>query len=78
MTTLCSVFQNHSFYDPKKIEGFEMKIDDVKNTINYIEKMSSSNLRNHPCIKNKYKLLLVIYFIAFIIFNALTYIYIYI
>ena len=58
MTTLCSVFQNHSFYDPKRIEGFEMKIDDVKNTINYIEKMSSSNLRNHPCIKNKYKLLL--------------------
>ena len=33
MTTLCSVFQNLPFYNPSKIEGFEMSREQVINTI---------------------------------------------
>ena len=49
MTTLCSVFQNLPFYNPyKKIEGFEMSREQVINTINYINKLSVSDLKTHP------------------------------
>ena len=57
MTTLCSVFHNLPFYNPTKIEGFEMSYEEVMNTINYINKLSTSDLKKHPCIKDKYKLL---------------------
>ena len=57
MTTLCSVFQNLPFYNPLKIEGFEMSFEEVINTINYVRKLSVKDLKNHPCIKDKYKLL---------------------
>ena len=57
MTTICSVFQNLPFYNPAKIEGFEMSFEQVMNTINYIKKLSVSDLKKHPCIKDKYKLL---------------------
>ena len=48
MTTLCSVFQNLPFYNPSKIEGFEMSREQVINTINYINKLSVSDLKTHP------------------------------
>ena len=57
MTTLCSVFQNLPFYNPTRIEGFEMSCEEVMNTINYINKLSTSDLKKHPCIKDKHKLL---------------------
>ena len=57
MTTLCSVFQNLPFYNPSKIEGFEMSYEQVINTINYINKLSVNDLKSHPCIKEKHKLL---------------------
>ena len=57
MTTLCSIFQNLPFYNPSKVEGFEMSSEEVKNTINYIKKLSIRDLKSHPCVKNKYKLL---------------------
>ena len=57
MTTLCAIFQNLPFYNPSKIEGFEMSSEEVINTINYVKKLSVSDLKNHPCIKNKHKLL---------------------
>ena len=57
MTTICSVFQNLPFFNPAKIEGFEMSLEDVMNTINYIKKLSVSDLKKHPCIKERYKLL---------------------
>jgi len=57
VTSICSVFLNLSFYDPHKIEGFEMKIDDLENTLKYIEKMSVSDMINHPCIGSKHELL---------------------
>ena len=57
MTTLCSVFKNLPFYNPAKIEGSEMSREQVVNTINYVNKMSVSDLKSHPCIKEKYKLL---------------------
>ena len=57
MTTLCSIFQNLPFYNPLKIEGFEMTSEEVINTINYVKKLSVSGLKSHPCIKDKHKLL---------------------
>ena len=57
MTTLCSIFQNLPFYNPLKIEGFEMSSEEVINTINYVKKLSVSDLKSHPCIKDKHKLL---------------------
>jgi len=57
MTTLCSVFQNLPFYNPTKIEGFEMSGEQVLNTIKYVNKLSVSDLKQHPSIKDKYKLL---------------------
>ena len=57
MTTLCSIFQNLPFYNPLKIEGFEMSSEEVINTINYVKKLSVSSLKSHPCIKDKHKLL---------------------
>ena len=57
MTTLCSVFQNLPFYNLSKIEGFEMSFEELINTINYVKKLSVKDLKNHPCIKDKYKLL---------------------
>ena len=57
MTTLCCVFKNLPFYNPVKIEGSEMSREQVVNTINYVNKLSVSDLKSHPCIKEKYKLL---------------------
>ena len=57
MTTLCSVFQKLPFYNPAKIEGFEMSHEQVVNTINYVKNLSVNDLKSHPCIKEKYKLL---------------------
>ena len=57
MTTLCSVFQNLPFYNPTKVEGFEMSREHVIDTINYVNKLSVNDLKTHPCIKEKYKLL---------------------
>ena len=57
MTTLCAIFQNLPFYNPLNVEGFEMSSEEVINTINYVKKLSVSDLKNHPCIKDKHKLL---------------------
>ncbi len=57
MTTLGSVFQNLPFYNPKKIEGLEMSHEQVTNTMKYVNKLSVNDLKGHPCIKEKYKLL---------------------
>ena len=57
VTTICSVFQNLKYYDPRKIEGFEMSLDNLNYTINYLTKASISKLKKHPCIGHRYKLL---------------------
>ncbi len=56
VTTLCSIFQELPFYDSKKVEGFEMNYESVMKTIKKVENMSHNELRNHPCVKEKYKL----------------------
>lgn len=58
MTTICSVYLNLPFYSPKKIEGIKMNINDVKKTIKLLKSMSKDQLRNHPCIRGKYALLM--------------------
>jgi len=57
VTSLCCVFLNLPFYNPKKIEGFEMAFADVIRTINYIESQSDDTLEKHPCIGSRYLLL---------------------
>lgn len=56
VTTLCSIFQELPFYDPKKVEGFEMNYESVMKTLKKVENMSQNELRNHPCVREKYKL----------------------
>ena len=58
MTTICSIFLNLSYYDTKKVEGVEMQLADVVKTINNIKNINFEDLRKHPCIGNKYNLLL--------------------
>ena len=58
VTTLCSIFQNLPFFDLKKIEGFEMNFQDILDTMNYIKNQSNVDLKKHPCVGGKYKLLL--------------------
>ena len=57
MTTLCSVFQNLPFYNPKKIEGYEMSSKDVERTINFLEKQNDKELKKNACIGERYMLL---------------------
>ena len=58
MTTICSIFLNLPFYNSKKIEGVEMQLSDVVQTIKNIKNIDLENLKKHPCIGNKYNLLL--------------------
>ena len=46
------------FYNSKKIEGIEMQLSDVVQTIKNIKKIDLEDLKKHPCIGNKYNLLL--------------------
>ena len=57
VTSLCSIFLNLPFYNPKKIEGFEMDSADIVRTINYVESQSDNFLKKHPCIGTRYLLL---------------------
>ena len=57
VTSLCCVFLNLPFYNPKKIEGFEMDLNDVNKTINYIDKLTDKKLQKHPCIGDRFALL---------------------
>ncbi len=57
VTTICSVFLNLSFYDPSKVEGYEMRIEDLVNTIKHLERMNISEMKKHPCIGSRYELL---------------------
>ena len=57
VTSLCCVFLNLPFYNPKKIEGYEMSYEDVNKTIKYLEKKNDNELQKHPCIGDRYMLL---------------------
>tara|TARA_Y200000002_G_scaffold64840_3_gene49838 strand:- start:2002 stop:2949 length:948 start_codon:yes stop_codon:yes gene_type:complete len=57
VTSLCCIFLNLPFYNPKKVEGFEMDLADVIRTINHIEGQSDNTLEKHPCIGSRYLLL---------------------
>jgi exopolyphosphatase/pppGpp-phosphohydrolase len=51
------VFLNLPFYNPKKIEGYEMYSEDVNTTIKYLENVNDNELQKHPCIGDRYMLL---------------------
>ena len=57
VTSLCCVFLNLPFYNPKKIEGYEMYSEDVNTTIKYLENVNDNELQKHPCIGDRYMLL---------------------
>ena len=57
VTSLCCVFLNLPFYNPKKIEGYEMSYEDVNKTIKYLERKNDNELQKHPCIGDRYMLL---------------------
>ena len=51
------MFLNLPFYNPKKIEGYEMYSEDVNTTIKYLENVNDYELQKHPCIGDRYMLL---------------------
>ena len=57
VTSLCCVFLNLPFYNPKKIEGYEMSSNDVVRTINFLEKQNDKELQKNACIGERYMLL---------------------
>ena len=57
VTSLCCVFLNLPFYNPKKIEGYEMSFNDVVRTINFLEKQNDKELQKNACIGERYMLL---------------------
>lgn len=50
ITNICSFFLGLNYYSRKKIEGFIMKIENVKEVCQKIKKMSFEEKINHPCI----------------------------
>ena len=57
VTSLCCVYLNLPFYNPKKIEGFEMNSNDVNKTIKYLENLNDKELAKHACIGDRFLLL---------------------
>ena len=57
VTSLCCVFLKLPFYNPKKIEGFEMSIEDVKKTILYLDNQNDKQLQKNMCIGDRFLLL---------------------
>ena len=57
VTSLCCIFLDLPFYNPKKIEGYEMNSADILRTIKYVESQSGNILKKHPCIGTRYLLL---------------------
>ena len=57
VTSLCCVFLKLSYYNPKKIEGFEMSLEDVKKTILYLDNHNDNQLKKNPCIRDRFLLL---------------------
>ena len=57
VTSLCCVYLNLPFYNPKKIEGYEMNFDDVKQTIKYLDNQNDKQLQQNRCIGERYLLL---------------------
>lgn len=58
ISTLCALYKNLSFFDKKKIEGSILKVEIIKELILRIRNYSIDEMLNHPCIKERYPLLL--------------------
>ena len=58
VTTLCGIFQNLSFFDLKKIEGFNMSNKELLDTANFVSLTNKSKLKKMPCVGSRYNLLL--------------------
>ena len=58
VTTLCAIYKNLKFFNPQKIEGYEMNKEELLNVIAFVNKQSKSKLRRFPCVGSRYNLLL--------------------
>ncbi len=58
VSTLSAVSQNLTFFDRKKIEGSILEVDKVKILISTLKNLEINEMLKHPCIKQRYPLLL--------------------
>lgn len=58
ISTLCALNKNLTFFDKKKIEGSTLSVEIIKELILKIRNYSIDEMLNHPCIKERYPLLL--------------------
>ena len=57
ITSICAVYLKLKFFNLKKIEGQVLSLSKVLKTCKEIQKLTSKQKLNHPCIGNKYQLL---------------------
>ena len=58
VSTLSAIYQNLKTFDRNKIEGSLLDVDEIMKIIKNLKKLEISEMLKHPCIRNRYPLLL--------------------
>ena len=58
VSTLSAIYQNLRTFDRNKIEGSLLDVDEIMKIIKNLKKLEISEMVKHPCIRNRYPLLL--------------------
>ena len=58
VSTLSAISQNLKTFDRNKIEGSLLDVDEIMKIIKNLRKLEISEMLKHPCIRNRYPLLL--------------------
>ena len=57
MTSLCAIFLKLKFFDPKRIEGQVLSINDLNQTCEAVLNLTLDEKLKHPCIGRRHVLL---------------------
>ena len=57
MTSLCAIFLRLKFYDPRRIEGQILSINDINQTCELVLNLTTKEKLKHPCIGKRHELL---------------------
>ena len=58
VSTLSAIYQNLKTFDRNKIEGSLLDVDEIMKIIKNLKKLETCEMLKHPCIRNRYPLLL--------------------
>jgi len=58
VSTLSAIYQNLKTFDRNKIEGSFLDVDEIMKIIKNLKKLETCEMLKHPCIRNRYPLLL--------------------